>query len=117
MNKVNSVSDSIEQTYRGVSTIKVTNEYAWARITDDILNKFNIDVLKRDYFVKFMDWEEIHHDARVATPNRDNEPNPYLIWCQKVEIYTEYCAGCVTVPTKVLYRPVKKTDIPVASFE
>lgn len=116
MNSINSVTASIEQMYKGVSTTKVTNDYAWARITDDILNKINIGELKRDYFVKFMDWTEIPHNAWASTPGNDDQPDPYLIWCQKVEIH-EHCASGVAVRTKVLYRPVKKTDIPVASFE
>lgn len=95
---------------------EVTGEYAWARITDDILKKIDIRDLKRDYFVKFMHWEEIPHNAWVATPDNGSELDPYLIWCQKIEIH-EYATGIDASSTRVVYRPVKKVDIPVASFE
>ena len=105
-----------DKTIQSSTVTKATNEYAWARITDDVLKKMDIRDLKRDYFVKFMHWEEIPHNAWVATPDNSSDLDPYLIWCQKIEI-CEYTAGIDATPTRIVYCPVKKADIPVASFD
>lgn len=115
MDKINSIwvdGKFIQET----TVTKATSEYAWARITDDILNKIDIRDLKRDYFVKFVDWTEIPHNAWLKTPDNTSETDPYLIWCQKIEI-CEYAIGSDASLTRITYRPVKKADIPAASFD
>lgn len=115
MDKINSISVDgkvIQETI----VINVTSEYTWTRITDDILNKINIRDLKRDYSVKFVDWTEIPHNAWLKTPDNTSQAVPYLIWCQKIEV-CEYAAESWLGLTRIAYRPVKKADIPAASFD
>lgn len=95
---------------------EVTSEYAWARVTDDILSKIELKDLKRDYVVQFVDWDSIPSNALVKTLDPHSEQEPFLIWCQKIEI-CEYTAGIDATPTRIVYRPVKKADIPLATFE
>lgn len=104
------------KTIQSSTVTKATNEYAWARITDDVLKKMDIHDLKRDYVVQFVDWDSIPSNALVKTLDPHSEQEPFLIWCQKIEI-CEYTAGIDATPTRIVYHPVKKADIPLATFE
>lgn len=104
------------KTIQRSAVIKVTNEYAWARITDDILSKIELKDLKKDYVVQFVDWDSIASNALVKTLDPHSEQEPFLIWCRKYEIH-QYAAGIDALSVQVVYRPVKNADIPVASFD
>lgn len=82
--------------------IRTTSTYGWARVPDETLTKVKLSDLKEDYFVQFVD--------------SHNEQGVFLIWCQRCEVVrqSETYASAVM---GIVYRPVKKTDIPVATFE
>lgn len=81
--------------------IRTTSTYGWARVPDDTLANTELSNLKEDYFIQFVD--------------SHNEQGVFLIWCQRCEVVRqpETCASAVM---GVVYRPVKKADIPVATF-
>ncbi len=115
MDKINS-NWLAGKTIQDTTVAEVTSEYAWARVTDDILSKIELKDLKRDYVVQFVDWDSIPSNALVKTLDPHSEQEPFLIWCRKYEIH-QYTLGIDVLPVQVVYRPVKKADIPVASFD
>lgn len=116
MSKISDQYWFVGKVIQGNYVTRATSEYAWARVTDDMLSKIKLDDLKKDYVVQFVDWDSIPAGALVKTLDPHSEQEPFLIWCRKYEIH-QHTVGIDVLPVHIVYRPVKKADIPVASFD
>lgn len=95
---------------------KATGEYAWARITDEILAKIKPRELQENYHVQYVEPWTLTGQTWCSGYGEGNDPVPFLIWCQKYEVYQS--RGVATSPyTTFIYRPVKKTEIPIATLD
>lgn len=81
--------------------IRTTSTYGWARIPDETLVNTKLSDLKEDYFIQFVD----SHD----------EQGVFLIWCQRCEVVRQTTDASAI--TGIVYRPVKKVDIPIAAMD
>lgn len=95
---------------------KATGEYAWARITDEILTKIKPKELQENYHVQYVDPWTLTGEVWCSKYPDGNDPVPFLIWCQKFEMY-ECRSVATSAYTTFVYRPVKKTDIPIATLD
>lgn len=97
---------------------EVTSEYAWAKTTKELLDKIPLSQLEKDYLVRFVDPQTVPEEAwfKSYQANSNTVQVPYLIWCRRIET-CEYAIGFDVSSTRITYRPVKKADIPVASFD
>lgn len=78
-------------------TVKVTDDYEWGKIPDEILDSPNLEELVKDYFV----WREPF------------ENTPLLVWCRKTET-REYSTDGKVLNVSSQLITVKISDMPMA---
>lgn len=116
MENINSELLYVEKLEKPTVTVKITGEYAWARITDEILAKIKPRELQENYHVQYVEPWTLTGQTWCSGYGEGNDPVPFLIWCQKYEVYES--RGAAIFPyTTFVYRPVKKTDIPIANLD
>ena len=118
MNKLIDQDCFIDNPAKAAVVMVATSEYMWAKTTKEFLDKIGSEDLEKDYLVQFVDPDTVREEDWFKGYQEKSNKRlvPLFIWCQKFRIH-DYGANGLIPFSNVVYRPIKKADIPYVSLD